>query len=240
MRRKTCENCGEEFSKSTYYRHIKKCGVENETRVETHSENTVETHSENTGENTVENTGETEEGPPPSQWESFTITEEVTERIPQPVKMLKTVPKTKKKKRMTNAEKKNLKDTEIAVLKLGLSGVDKLITLYGRGVWEEEYECIHSDNEKELVAGAQHEWLSEKGITVSDKIGTGTVALALTAGYVAPPIMKINKGAKISFTQNLRRRVVKKGLLGRALSRLTFWRKKDLVIQLSEDDIYDE
>lgn len=95
-------------------------------------------------------------------------------------------------------------ETNLSILKMGLSGVDVLLTQYGRAVMiDPEYECRHADSDKEIVARAQYQWMLEKGINPADYVSSGGVAAALTSYYVLPPLVKIQRKSKKKMFKNL-------------------------------------
>jgi hypothetical protein len=95
-------------------------------------------------------------------------------------------------------------ETNLSILKMGLSGVDVLLTQYGRAVMiDPEYECRHADSDKEIVARAQYQWMLEKGINPADYVSSGGVAAALTSYYILPPLVKIQRKSKRKMFKNL-------------------------------------
>jgi len=131
-----------------------------------------------------------------SDWMDFELGESnETDTIPAALKMITASPTSKKKKSVK--ELKAIKDTEIGLLKMGLGGIDVVLTQYGKGVTlDKDFEVRHGDKTKTLVANAQHAWLEEKGITISKFASKGMIAGSLTAYYVGAPIMRIKKEAK--------------------------------------------
>ena len=133
-----------------------------------------------------------------STWESFELPDEsdATDSIPEAIKLLSR-PKPKNMKKMSAKEFESFKATEIALLKMGLGGIDVILTQYGKGVClDKEFEVRHSDSSKNIVASAQHAWLQEKGLSVSKYASTGVVAMSLTGWYVAAPLARIRRDAK--------------------------------------------
>ena len=224
-----CENCGKSLSRSGYYKHRKTCGVEKATVQEPPSEEPVVQDS-SVEEPVVQ---ETTHG-----WQTFTLEEEnVTEHLPTPLKFLPSAQKVKKKKKMTAKELKTLKDTNIALLKMGLSGSDRLTTYYGRAVTlDESYVCSHSEATKDMVAEAQYAWMVEKGLDLSQHISKGLIASTLTAGYIIPPVLKVQKKSKVPFLKKIS---TKGSFTKRIINRLMFWRKPT-AIRVTEADILDE
>ena len=88
-------------------------------------------------------------------------------------------------------------DTEIALLKAGLGGVDVLLTQYGKGVTvNPDFEVRHSEASKDMVAEAQYAYLDERDIHLTRYMSKGIVAGTLTAWYVGAPLMRIKKESK--------------------------------------------
>jgi len=132
-------------------------------------------------------------------WQNFEMgdTNDDTDVIPTPLKVVAAQKPPKNPKKMSAKEKEALKDTNMALLKMGLTGADALMTQYGKKVCDDkEFKVRHSDKDKNLVATAQWEWMSENDIILSAHISKGLIASALTAHYIGAPIMRIQKNAK--------------------------------------------
>lgn len=193
-----CDDCGKEYkSRSGLYKHKQRVHPEPEI-----SDEEIEDDIEYMEGEFSPTQDEDEFSSPPStysdsdDWMDFTFDSDsddsATVRLPS---VLKAVAKREKKsvKKMTKAELKIQSKTNIAILKMGLTGIDSLITKYGKAVYRPEYECLHSDSDKELVANAQWEYLKESGLDLSTYLSTGGVALALTGWFVVPPVYEIQK-----------------------------------------------
>jgi hypothetical protein len=108
--------------------------------------------------------------------------------------------KTVRSKTMTEADIETMREQSRAMLSLALTAWDSLSTSYARSITlDKEYLISHSEQEKYLVADAQARYLESRGFFVSDVLGTGTIAAALTAGYVFPPLVKAHRKSKRSF-----------------------------------------
>ena len=219
-----CDECGKQLSKSGYYKHIKKCGVNEELNEET-----------NGGESSESRITLDESEPltdsPTSSWMDYTpiIEENVTEKMPTPLKFVEKLATAKPKKKYTAKELKEIQKANIALLKMGLGATDVLITRYGKAVTEnEEYECKHSDDDKRMVASSQNAWLEENGVNLSQHIGKGKIALLMSGYYVAPPLLKIQKKRT--------KQLIKKGVLKNMWNkvRFKFRRKKKVVVNDEE------
>jgi len=206
-----CPDCGREYkSRSGLWKHKQKCLV-TAPPTEEHEEVTDPPRKpvdEVTGSNDPDL-------PLPSENDSMTIDskddwidfdfgipegdELVTEAIPSVLKAIRPSDG-KRQRKLTAKEQKARNATNRSLLVMALGGVDYGITQYGRAITlDPEYECTHSESDKQLVAGAQTAWLNEKGIDLSNTIGTGMVAAALTGYYIIPPVVKVSKNAKKPF-----------------------------------------
>ena len=93
--------------------------------------------------------------------------------------------------------------TNLEILKMGLTATDVLITKYGQAVMiDEDYTCKHGEEDKQMVAMAQYNWMMEKGIDPSSLVGTGAIAAAMTGYYIIPPVLKVRKKAKVRLFKN--------------------------------------
>ena len=190
-----CSKCGKEYkSRSGLWKHEQKCTVGDleitESPVATESEVSSSVAMPNTS--TLDNDvaqGDT------SSWMDFDLNIEESESVPEPLKLLK-APK-KDIKKMSNKELESFKQTEIALLKMGLSGIDVILSQYGKGITlDKEFEVRHSEGAKTTVATAQYAWMEEKGMSISKYASTGVVAGAMTAWYIGSPLMRIKKKAQ--------------------------------------------
>ena len=122
--------------------------------------------------------------------------------------------------KMTKVEKSALMKKNAAILKMGLTTVDHLLSKYAQAVTLDQDMIIsHSESDKDLVASAQMAYLEEKGLFLTNYLSTGVIAGSLTAWYVAIPVMRIRKKAKRKLFKG-------KGLLGRLPLIGRFFRKK--------------
>jgi len=184
-------------SRAGIYKHSKKCSYGNDTIGSSEPESQSVSGEVNSSSSlpptddpdigTIEDKGD---------WMDFDLGDSnETDHIPAALKMITSQPSSKKKKSVK--ELKAIKDTEIGLLKMGLGGIDVILTQYGKGVTlDKEFNVAHGDKTKTLVANAQHAWLDEKGITISKYASKGMIAGSLTAYYVGGPIMRIKKEAK--------------------------------------------
>lgn len=191
-----CSKCGKEYkSRSGLWKHEQKCDVGDLTI----SESPVAMESEVASSsvampNTSTLDDEVAQGDT-SSWMDFDLNVEEGESVPEPLKLLK-APK-KDIKKMSAKELESFKQTEIALLKMGLSGIDVILSQYGKGITlDKEFEVRHSEGAKTTVATAQYAWMEEKGMSISKYASTGVVAGAMTAWYVGAPLMRIKKKAQ--------------------------------------------
>lgn len=230
-----CDSCGFPLSKSGYYTAKKrgycrqckdntKAGIqERKVSIPIPSLDESGSTSPPTPPPIQENEEPIEDDSSPD-WLNFEFDEDsTTEHIPTALKMAVA---------MKGGNTQISHETNLEVLKLGLTGVDVLITKYGQAITlDEEYLCKHSDNDKELVAHAQYRWMLEKGIDPSSIIGTGTLAGILTGWYIVPPVLKVRKRSKVKLFKN-----VGKGFFSRIPIINRFFKKKKQPI-LEEADV---
>lgn len=213
-----CETCGAPLSKSGFYSarkrgYCRQCKPSKGPEVKAKesassvgrpsSQDSGPTYSTMSGYDGPTEESETvpvEESSGPS-WMDFDLGDEpATETIPSALKMAAGLSGGDGK----SPNVQMMHETNLSILKMGLSGVDVLLTQYGRAVMiDPEYECRHADSDKEIVARAQYQWMLEKGINPADYVSSGGVAAALTSYYVLPPLVKIQRKSKRKMFKNL-------------------------------------
>jgi hypothetical protein len=184
--------CGKSLSKSGYYKHMSKpCPVNPDWNSKRDDIETSLPSSSN------EDISQSNDNPAPTpSWADWTPSIEATESLPTPLKVLATT-KTVRSKTMTEADLATMQEQSRAVLSLGLTAWDSLATSYAKAITlDEKYLISHSEQEKYLVADAQARYLESRGFYVSDVVGSGVLAGALTAGYILPPLAKAHRKAK--------------------------------------------
>lgn len=187
-------DCGKVLkSRAGIYKHEQKCSYGNSDTIGYNESEYESASGEVEPSSSLPPTNDPDVG---TNWMDFELGESTeTDTIPAALKMITASPTSKKKKSVK--ELKAIKDTEIGLLKMGLGGIDVVLTQYGKGVTlDKDFEVRHGDKTKTLVANAQHAWLEEKGITISKYASKGMIAGSLTAYYVGAPIMRIKKEAK--------------------------------------------
>jgi len=241
-----CESCGASLSKSGFYAarkrgYCRQCkpskGAEVKTEVPSSSfrrpsQDPAPTPSTMTGYDGHTETDLDDETIPvddasgPS-WMDFDLGDDpATETIPSALKMAAGLAGGDGK----GVNVAMMHETNMSLLKMGLSGVDVLLTQYGRAVMiDPAYECRHSDSDKEIVARAQYQWMLEKGINPSDYVSSGGVAAALTSYYVLPPLVKIQRKSKRKMLKGL-------GGITRPMRRLWPFRRRNNAQQAGKED----
>jgi len=130
-----------------------------------------------------------------TEWLDFDFGESTdkTDVIPTPLKgIAKPINQTKSK--MTKAQRESFKKQNTAILKMGLTTIDSILTAYGKKATQnEEFQVSHSESDKDLVANAQYAYLEEKDLFLTNYLSTGLIAASLTTWYVGSPIMRIRK-----------------------------------------------
>lgn len=196
-----CEDCGKSYkSRSGLWKHQKKM-KHGKFALDPVEEETVHI-SESPGEGSsapasipIEETPGGTEEPSWMDWD-FGTAEGTTDTIPTPFKSILT-PAPGEVKNMTKAQRAALEKQNLAILKMGLTTVDVLLSKYGQAVsLDPDFEVKHSEADKDLVANAQYRYLEEKGFWLTNYISTGMIAGGLTLHYVAAPVIRIRRKAK--------------------------------------------
>ena len=200
-----CDGCAKVYkSRSGLWKHEKKCAALNDDIIGSSTEEplsesaTDESKGESPPMTSTLNSPEDDDSvvDTDDEWMDFQLgDDDETDTIPAALKMIVATAPSKKKK--SAKEIKALRDTEVAMLKMALSGIDVLLTTYGRGVTlNDDFLVQHGDKSKSLVAFAQYEWLDEKGFHITKYASKGMVAASLTGWYVGAPLMRIKQEAK--------------------------------------------
>lgn len=218
----TCDICGAgPLGKSGYYKHHK-TAHDSDTMEGEEVASTSASGSPHEDDPVSDDTPSTSS---PS-WLDFVVEGDdkpTTDRLPTPLKIVAVKGSAVAGKvKLSKKEQEMLDETNLNLLKIGLTGFDVLVSKYGRVIQEDpEWEVNHSDKDKTLVASAQYEYLKTKGVNPSEFVGPGSVALALTGWYITPPILRAHKGAKKSLLKGgfLRRALLRVPILGKRLKK---------------------
>lgn len=217
-----CEGCGKKLSKSGYYKHRKKCPEYQEIK---QLQDTPKKSPQNEQE-TVQFSQEVKDTPKPKEskidplesdsenipvederpdWFNFdTGGDDATEHFPTALKMVAGQGAFTEGKKPSKEQIEAMHDTNLNILIMGLGGVDLLLQNYGRAVTLDKSLVVkHSEQDKEMVAHAQYNWLLEKGINPSAFVSTGTIAAMMTGYFIIPPVLKIRKKSKVRLLSGL-------------------------------------
>jgi len=173
----------------------------------------------------LEGSSELEEEDTPSSsytWDSFDlgIEDNVSDVIPTHLKAIAKPQESSKRKKLSKAQLKALRETNVAMLTMGLGAIDNLLTSYGKATTlDKEFIVKHSDQDKKLVANAQFDYMDSRGWYITDHIGTGTVALSLTGWYIGAPVLRIRRKSKVKLLKNTGRILGRIPLIGRFFAR---------------------
>lgn len=205
MNNHPCLQCEKTYkTRAGLWKHVKaKHQVDNEETIEI-SESTGEGESSPASFNPP-----VEEAPSPvgteepeePEWLSwnFENDENATDVIPSALNSILDSPQMGSSK-LSKAQRAALEKQNHALLKLGLTTVDILLSKYGSVVSEDpSFSVNHDEKTKDLVANAQYRYLEEKGLFLTNYLSSGAIALSLTSWYVAAPMVRIRKHAKKRF-----------------------------------------
>ena len=213
------ECCGKAMSKSGFYKHMKI------TREKGCPNTRGSGSSSSVSSTSYDPPTPSPENPAPSQddfddetpsWATWEPSEsvEASESMPSPLRFI--AARGSMAGVRNPAEIESMRQQSRAILALGLTAWDAGATRYARAITEnDEYVISHSDEDKMMVADAQARWLESRGFLVSDVVGDGMIAAALTGWFVIPPIAKATSKAKRGFLSP-----VQKGRIAVFLGRL--------------------
>ena len=103
------------------------------------------------------------------------------------------------------------------------------MTKYGQAaLLDDDFTVQHSENDKNMVAGAQWRYLKSKGIIPSNVVNEGVLAAGMTLWYVSPTY-KIVRKSKVAMLKGRLGFLQKIPLIGRL-----FGRKKNKKITLND------
>lgn len=235
-----CEDCGKAYkSRSGLWKHQKKmrhgkfADQETESEVIPIMETSQSVGGESDPSTSSLNTSASDEAPPtdtderPSWMDWEFDDQEASDVLPTAFKSIATSPQMGSSK-LSKAQREALEKQNKAILKMGLTAIDAGLTRYGRAVsLDEDFTVSHTEEDKDLVAGAQYRYLEEKGLFLTNYLSSGVIAASLTGWYIAVPMYRIRKNAK------------KKLIRGRLLSRLPligrFFKPKDEIPDIGQN-----
>ena len=153
-------------------------------------------------------------------WASYDygdIVDEVspTETVPTILKTIK--PAAVAKGKLSKKELQAKKSMNKSILTVGYRTGDHIMTSYRRAMLEDPKATAitHSDSDYNWISEVTNEALEDSGVSVSDMVGTGTIAVVANAHWFGVPLYKIHQESEKSpFKGRLG------GALGRILRRL--------------------
>ena len=200
MSENNCSKCGKAYkSRSGLWKHEQKCDKDPMEHTQSSVVDEPVDTSSSVASPTPTDSNEVAEDTPTSTWMDFDLGAgevEYTDTAPTALKMITSM-KPKDRNKLTKAEEKAFKETEKAMLKMVLGGIDTVLTQYGKAVCiDPDFVVKHSESSKEMVASAQYAWMEEKGLSITKYANKGVVAGALTGWYIGAPLMRIKRDAK--------------------------------------------
>jgi len=136
-------------------------------------------------------------------WASYDygdIVDEVspTETVPTILKTIK--PAAVAKGKLSKKEAAAKKSMNKSILTVGYRTGDHLMTGYRRAMLEDPKATaiIHSDSDYNWISEVTNEALEDSGVSVSDMVGTGTIAVVANAHWFGVPLYKIHQESEKS------------------------------------------
>ena len=153
-------------------------------------------------ETKVEETQEEVQDDTPT-WASYDygdIVDEVspTETVPTILKTIK--PAAVAKGKLSKKEAAAKKSMNKSILTVGYRTGDHLMTGYRRAMLEDPKATaiVHSDSDYNWISEVTNEALEDSGVSVSDMVGTGTIAVVANAHWFGVPLYKIHQESEKS------------------------------------------
>ena len=153
-------------------------------------------------ETKVEETQEEVQDDTPT-WASYDygdIVDEVspTETVPTILKTIK--PAAQAKGKLSKKEAAAKKSMNKSILTVGYRTGDHLMTGYRRAMLEDPKATaiVHSDSDYNWISEVTNEALEDSGVSVSDMVGTGTIAVVANAHWFGVPLYKIHQESEKS------------------------------------------
>ena len=136
-------------------------------------------------------------------WASYDygdIVDEVspTETVPTILKTIK--PAAVAKGKLSKKEAAAKKSMNKSILTVGYRTGDHLMTGYRRAMLEDPKATaiVHSDSDYNWISEVTNEALEDSGVSVSDMVGTGTIAVVANAHWFGVPLYKIRQESEKS------------------------------------------
>ena len=136
-------------------------------------------------------------------WASYDygdIVDEVspTETVPTILKTIK--PAAVAKGKLSKKEIEARKSMNKSILTVGYRTGDHLLTGYRRAMLEDPKATAitHSDSDYNWISDVTNEALEDSGVSVSDMVGTGTIAVVANAHWFGVPLYKIHQESEKS------------------------------------------
>lgn len=136
-------------------------------------------------------------------WASYDygdIVDEVspTETVPTILKTIK--PAAVAKGKLSKKELQARKSMNKSILTVGYRTGDHLMTSYRRAMLEDPKATAitHSDSDYNWISDVTNEALEDSGVSVSDMVGTGTIAVVANAHWFGVPLYKIHQESEKS------------------------------------------
>jgi len=121
-----------------------------------------------------------------------------TETVPTILKTIK--PAAVAKGKISKKEMAAKKAMNKSILTVGYRTGDHLMTGYRRAMLEDPKATaiIHSDSDYNWISEVTNEALEDSGVSVSDMVGTGTIAVVANAHWFGVPLYKIHQESEKS------------------------------------------
>jgi len=136
-------------------------------------------------------------------WASYDygdIVDEVspTETVPTILKTIK--PAAVAKGKLSKKEAAAKKSMNKSILTVGYRTGDHLMSSYRRAMLEDPKATaiVHSDSDYNWISEVTNEALEDSGVSVSDMVGTGTIAVVANAHWFGVPLYKIHQESEKS------------------------------------------
>jgi len=121
-----------------------------------------------------------------------------TETVPTILKTIK--PAAQAKGKLSKKEAAAKKSMNKSILTVGYRTGDHLMSSYRRAMLEDPKATaiVHSDSDYNWISEVTNEALEDSGVSVSDMVGTGTIAVVANAHWFGVPLYKIHQESEKS------------------------------------------